>query len=56
MKKTLLIAIASLALFSCKKESKEETTTTTYYIKVVEVDADNQSVTETPIASVKITE
>ena len=44
-------------LMSCKKETKEDPqTTTTYYIKVVEVDQDNTTLTETPIATVKITE
>lgn len=57
MKNISLIVFVSAILFSCKKEAKDETKTTiTYYIKVVEVDADNKSVTETPIATVKITE
>lgn len=57
MKKTLIIAAVSLSLFACKKESKEEAKTiTTYYIKVVEVSIDNTTLTETPVATTKITE
>ena len=59
MKKILIILALSTVLFACKKSIKKhplEMTTTTYYIKVVEVNIDNTTLTETPIATVKITE
>lgn len=57
MKKLLCAIAIGVLLVACKKETTEPIkTATTYFVKIVEIDTDQNTVTETPIATVKITE
>jgi hypothetical protein len=57
MKKTLIVLSIAATFAACTKSSKPAPkTTTAYMVKVIEVDIDENSVTETPFKTVKITE
>lgn len=55
MKKVLIISAVACSLFACKKESQQEPQKTKYYIKIVAVDFDGVTQTETKPKTITLT-
>jgi hypothetical protein len=55
MKKALIISAIACSLFACKKESKQNTQKATYYVKIVAVDNDGVTQTETKYKTITVT-
>ena len=55
MRKVLILSAIACSLFACKKESEQDTQKTKYYIKIVAVDNDGITQTETQYKTITIT-
>lgn len=55
MRKVLIISALSCSLFACKRESEQTPKKTMYYVKIVAVDIDGVTQTETKPKTITIT-
>jgi hypothetical protein len=55
MKKVLIISAVACSLFACKKESKQNPQKAKYFVKIVAVDFDGVTQTETKPKTITIT-
>ncbi len=55
MKKVLILSTIACSLFACKRELEQNPKKATYYIKIVAIDNDGMTQTETKYKTITVT-